>query len=74
MTSEINIAHARLGFTTIKYIVICLFEPQPGVGDILFLKSIEEVEMCLLTDHFTTSFHAFASVVKRRMPEEIKNR
>jgi hypothetical protein len=38
MTLEINIAHARLGFKTIKYIVICLFEPQQSVGDILFLK------------------------------------
>jgi hypothetical protein len=38
MTLEINIAHARLGFTTIKYIVICWFEPQQGVSDILFLK------------------------------------
>jgi hypothetical protein len=42
MTLEINIAHAQLGFTKIKYIVICLFEPQRGVGDILFLKSIEK--------------------------------
>jgi hypothetical protein len=44
-TLEINIAHAWLGFTTIKYIVIYLFEPQRGVGDILFLKlSIDNIK------------------------------